>query len=109
MLVKTKDLTRSEKLRIERRRNGENQPAAAKRHKVTLAEYRQWERTEEGAPNVKLGRLEDYEACWIERVRGGWTLDDVAEEMGVCRWWLCQMERGNANAERLATYWKNAK
>lgn len=110
MALKTSDLTASEKLIIERRRNSkETQAKAAKRHGVTVNEYRAWERDGDDAPRVKLGKLAEHEACYILRRRGGWTIEEVANDMGICRWWLCQMEHGEAPVARLTEYWSTQK
>ncbi len=110
MFIKASDLTRGEKLRLVRKRGKQTQSQAAKRHKVSVHIYRRWERDDEETtiPSVAVGRLAMHEQCWILRLREDMSLEDVANKIGVCRWWLCQMEQGEAPVERLAEYWKEA-
>lgn len=107
MFVKTSELTKGEKLRLQRRRTGETQQRAASRLGVSLHAYRQWERDEaDAAPTTALGRLPDYEQCFILRRREEETLGKVAGDLGVCKGWLMQMERGIAPIARLTSYWE---
>lgn len=108
MLVKTSDLTVGEKLVVKRRRDGLSQVKAAKKAKVSLFAYRQWEQDVEKAPAPKIGKLEDHEQCYILRRRAGWTTQELADELEVCRWWLCQMERGAIDTQPLVAYWQAA-
>ena len=57
----------------------------------------------DGGPAV--GALEVHEQCFLLRRRAGETAAEVAEEMGVSRYWLSRMERGTAPVETLAIYW----
>jgi DNA-binding XRE family transcriptional regulator len=109
MLVKTSDLTPGEKLVIQRRRDGTSQVKAAKKAKVSLFVYRQWEQDVEKPTTVpKVGKLEDHEQCYVMRRRAGWTAQELADELEVCRWWLCQMERGQQDTQPLVDFWQAA-
>lgn len=105
MLIKTSDLSRGEKLLVERRREEQTQAQAAKRRRVSLYIYRKWETDVEQGPLTKVGRLEPHEQCVIMRRREEQTAADLAEELGVCRWWLCQMEKGVVPHEDLVAHW----
>ncbi len=109
MLVKTSDLTRGERLLVARRREAESQVDAAARFDVSLYRYRQWETDEEKSPHeLGLGKLSGFEACFLMRKRAGTTMAAVAKKVGVSRWWLCQMERGEVDSARLVSFWQEA-
>ena len=101
-------MTNGEKLLILRRRVGETQSQAAKRLKATLYTYRRWENDTEKSPNKNVGRLSDFEQCYVMRRRKEWSLEQMVKKVGVCRWWLCQMEKGEAPVERLVEFWNKA-
>jgi transcriptional regulator with XRE-family HTH domain len=99
--------TRGEKLRVLRRRRGWSQRAAAKKYKTSEWQYREWEAdTNEGAeaPDIEL-ELQLHELCFLTRRREGWTAAEIADDLGVSRYWLGCMERGQAPVDRLAEYW----
>jgi transcriptional regulator with XRE-family HTH domain len=103
--MQLRDLTRGERLLLERRRHGESQRAAADRHGVSRYRYRRWEADEDAGPRVALERLRAYERCFLQRRREGLRLAELAHEAGLSRWWLCQMEYGAAPAGRLVRFW----
>lgn len=106
MALKTRDLANGLRLIISRRRMALTQAEAAKKHKVSLYQYRRWEEDKQpGAPDVAVGRLAPHEQCYVERITRGVSLAAQAKKMGISRWWLRQMERGTANPERLIAYW----
>lgn len=73
---------------------------------VTFYRYRRWEKGIGDPPIVFLkGGLLDHEECYINRKRAGVSLGDLAKELGVTAWWLCQMEYGHASGIRLFDYW----
>jgi len=49
--------------------------------------------------------LKAHEWCWLMRRRHGLQAKDVAKVMGICPWWLSQMERGKVNCARLVEHW----
>lgn len=109
MSVKTSDLTRGERLLISRRRRGESQAQAAKRFSMSLYAYRRIETGDaETRIELPIGRLEPFEVCFLRRRRTGEALHELASRMGLSRWWLCQMERGEVDAARLVTFWQGA-
>lgn len=109
MLVKATDLTKGEKLAIQRRRDGHNLTKAAKKLKVPVSTYRGWEAGAEGAPKAAVGKVTVQERCFIMRRREGMTLEQVAKKVKCCRWWLRQMEAGEIPADRLVEYWERRK
>ncbi len=109
MLVKTSQLTRGERHLVKRRRTTESQVEAAERYGVSLYNYRQWETDTLKSPHeLGLGKLRNFEACFITRRRSGLSASAVAKRVGVSRWWFCQMERGDVDATRLVSFWRGA-
>lgn len=117
--MKLRDLTKGERALIYRRREGMSQRQAAAHHGMTLYSYRQWENDtpldaeaagyhqERLWPKLSLHRLEPWEACFILRRRSGISLEELAKTIGVSRWWLCKMEYGRENANRLIEHWRS--
>jgi transcriptional regulator with XRE-family HTH domain len=101
-------LSKGERLLIQRRRRKQSQSEAAKRLGVSYSRYSQWERDlfMEGSPSVKVEPLKAHECCLLYRRRAKFTQERVAKDMGVCRWWLNQMERGAAPCDELIGYWE---
>ena len=106
-------LTIGERLLLRRKQLGETQAQAATRYKVSTKEYRLWERRDEGSaptpqyPMIRhLSGLDPHERCLIHRRRARLTQAQVAELMGLCRWWVNQMERGVAPCDELVHYWE---
>jgi len=100
-------LTRGERLTIDRRRRGERQRAAAARLEVPLSRYSRWERDlDASAPSVRVGTLKAHERCFIMRRRCNKTQQEVAADMGICRYWLNRMELGETDCTDLACYWE---
>jgi transcriptional regulator with XRE-family HTH domain len=108
MLVEMKDLSFGERLRTVRRREGLTQANAAAAYGMPLGAYKMAERDQPQAwsiPAPVLRTLRTYEACLILRKRLGLTLDQLSDEMGISKWWLCLMEQGKAPVGRLSSYW----
>lgn len=105
-IPRTSDLTTGEKLRIQRRRTGENQVQAAARLKIALHIYKAMEADTYPTSSPKIGRLEEREAYFILRRRSGYTMNELAADMGCCKWWLQKMERGDAPLGTLRAYWE---
>lgn len=100
-------LTRGEALLLDRRRRGETQVAAGRRWNVPHSRYSLWERDlADDAPTVKIDQVEPHERCLLYRRRAKFTQARVARELGVCRWWLNQMERGVVPCDDLIWYWE---
>ena len=105
MLVKASELSRGDKLWLDRRRRRENQATAAKRHRVSIVLYRSWERDDEHGPSVKVGKLAPHEECALVRREEEVTIAEVAEELGCCRYWVHKMEKGEVDPQDLLDYW----
>lgn len=116
--MKIRDLTRGERALIHRRREGWSQRQAADHWGLSLYAYRQCEdddppetNTDEVVrswPKVALGRLEPHEICFLYRRRSGMQLQELADTLGISRWWLCRMEYGTAPCDRLHDYWSRS-
>lgn len=101
-------LTNGEKLRIYRRREQSTQAATAKDCGLPLGAYKKLERDEEcnwDLPAPSLGKLEDHEKCVVLRMRKGLTQQQLADKIGVTKWWLCLMEQGEAPVATLLDHW----
>lgn len=103
--MKVSELTPAERLFLHRFRNKQTQKEAAEENGVSLNMYRGWERGEGKVPKVPLGTIKPHEACVILRRRKGQGISELAEELGVCRWWLRQMETGAVNGTALREHW----
>lgn len=98
-------LTDGECLLIARRRRGESQAEAARRHGVSYQIYSAWELGLETPPPAEVGELKTHERSYILRRREGRRQRDVARDMGVCPYTLRKMERGLVDAGPLMDYW----
>jgi DNA-binding transcriptional regulator YiaG len=45
------------------------------------------------------------EECYLLRKRSGLTQEQVAEQIGVTRYWLNQIELGKAASDKLEAFW----
>lgn len=103
-------LTRGGRLLIMRKRLGLSQAAAAARWEVPHGVYGRWERGQptpgyQGVPREAIGVLLPHERCLLLRLRAGTSQQEVADAMGVCRYWVGLMERGAAPTARLEAFW----
>lgn len=101
-------LTNEERLLIDRRRRGETQAEAARRHEVSTTRYSRWERGLDQAPASSVPTvkaLRDHELCLITRRRAGVTQTKVATDLNRCKMWMRQMERGEVDCTELKRYW----
>jgi hypothetical protein len=57
------------------------------------------------AKRVSIGRLSPNERCVLQRKRAGYTQVQVAKDLGLCRWWVNQMETGRQDCSPLSSYW----
>ena len=105
MLIRTTELTRGERLLVYRRRYNGTQADEAQHYDTSLYQYRQWETDQQDGPAPSLGTLRPHEQCLIKRTRSGKSVNDLARVIGICSWWLTQMERGDAPVERLLAHW----
>lgn len=105
-MLTAKDLTKGERLLLERRRAEETKPEAAARHGVSFYRYDRWERDiDNEAPRVAVGVLEFREVSLIRGQRAGASVRDFAELVGVSPWWLTQIETGQVSDERIRSFW----
>lgn len=84
------------------------QAEAAVYHSMPLGAYKLAEADQPqpwAIPKPTLGALELHESCLIMRRRKGLTLAKLAPMIGISKWWLCLMERGDAPVARIANYW----
>lgn len=105
------ELSRMERLIIDRRRRKENQDVAAARMGVSESTYGLWERGKhKNVPVVdritKGEELSRREVAFISRCRAKLTQVQLAEKMGYSAEWVKKMERGEVNGSPLFTYWK---
>lgn len=101
-------LKAKEKLLIWRKRLKLTQGQAGTRFGCSAWQYGQMERGEVPAlPYVWRGpfELKGHEFCILSRLRSGKTQEEVGRELGVSRIWICTMETGQFNADRLIKYW----
>lgn len=108
-------LDNGEKLVIWRRRRGWTQSFAAATLHMSYAQYSKWERDLEEfkirvehpeAAEITASKLKAHEKCFIYRRRCRKTQAEVAAELGCCRWWVNQMERGVVPCDELVWYWE---
>jgi len=104
------DLTAGERLFLQRRRLGEDQKTAAKKHGVGFIHYGQSERINRFFPKhiEPITEVKDYEWCVIVRRRKKLKQRELAEELKVCKLWLLKMETGQIQATRLVQYWEES-
>lgn len=57
------------------------------------------------AKRVAIGRLTANERCVLQRKRAGYSQLEVATDLGMCRWWVNQMESGKQDCTPLSSYW----
>lgn len=53
----------------------------------------------------KILPLKEYEVFLILRRRNGMTQQELADKLGVTRYWLSKMEAGTVNCDRLREFW----
>lgn len=105
--MKSADLTAGELLLVDRRRRGETQAQAARRLCVTDYEYRRWEDDATPAasrPRVLRG-VKAHEECVVRRRRAGMQAGELARVLGLSRWWLTRMERGEIPCAPMLAFW----
>jgi hypothetical protein len=100
-------LTNGEKLLIWRHRHGHSQVRRAKLLATTPFIYGQMERDEKEVPMgvTPVGALAPHERCLIARHRAKMMQSTLAQELGVCRYWVVRMERGLEDCSRLREHW----
>lgn len=112
MLIYAKKLKPHERLFINRRRLGKTQVQMARKMRISVHIYRQWEGSMEtnGIPKTTaIGKLSVQEQCVVSRRRNGISVEQLAKKLKCCKQWLRNMERGTASIERLFNYWKKGR
>lgn len=103
-------LTIGESMFIARRRLGKSQSQMGKKHGMSRYVYGKIERDQvKGNIATQIIQYDDlklYEKCTITRRRAEMTQDQLAEELKVSRFWINQMETGQADCQSLCNYWK---
>lgn len=110
-------LSHGERLLVDRRRRGLSQGEAAARYLLEPWQYGLAERDDSElspdvwawvqtiAPRIRSSELRPNERCLLLRRRARLTQEEVAEHMGRSRWWVNQMERGEAPCDELLEHW----
>ncbi len=106
-MIRSKTLTKGERLTVLRRREGVTQAKAAKARGLSVYLYR---RFEEGldvdeCPTVRPFSLRPNETCFLLRSRAGLNLDEMSELTAYSRTWLTKMERGSVDCAPLVAAW----
>jgi len=104
------ELSQGERLFLYRRSQKLTQSEMAKELELPLLVYFQLEQDTAATQHKNLISIGDspplpYEACVILRRRIGWTQQELAKKIGVCRWWLNLMELGRKDYSRLIEWW----
>ena len=95
-------------------REGLGQRAAADSYGVGLYTYRNWEADDftscQTVPEKEpaIGHLTEAESYMILRKRSGIKVSELADKIGVSRFWIHQMERGIAPIDRLREFWESS-
>lgn len=104
----TLTLTDGEKLCIQRRREGRTQEYMAFVNRIHRNTYNRQEKMANvvmlTVPDPK--DLTDNEKCFLLRRRAELTQTDLGEITGFSRFWINQMEIGEADCSPLSSYWK---
>jgi len=102
-------INNSEKLFLERRRDGLSQAEVADKLGVSQTTYAKREKfpfrtsdTENEYMKVKVN-----EACVVLRRRESMKQIDIAKRLGVCRYTVNKMEKGQVDCARLAQLWQD--
>jgi len=97
-----------ERILIKRKRLGNTQNQEAKRLGVSRYKYRKWEKGDLDKDTIvpkRLSNLGIFEICFLLRKRNNLTITKLAQEIGVSKTWICDMELGTAPIGDLVKYW----
>lgn len=105
-------VTPAERLILGRHRRSERQVDVADRLGVKAWTYRRYEAGTLDPPPIVMRRagvrrVKPHERLYLARRRAGLSPAELAERVGVSRWWLHLMETGEAPLKRLRDYWRN--
>jgi len=100
-------LTNGETFLISRRRHKKSQLEAARDHGVTYTAYSKWERDIGKVPRgATIRKLKPHERCLLYRRRSKKRQEDVANELGCCKYTLRLMEQGEISCDTLLWHWE---
>ncbi len=107
-MVSTNSLTGGELMLLVRKRRGLSQKQAGENCDVSRATWSKWERDIVEPPfgTVMSEPPTAQELAMLQRRRKGMTQKDIAEEVGCSRYWVSQMETGQADSKVLEGYWE---
>jgi len=98
------DLTKGEVQFLQRRRRGHSIQKEAEHRHLTMQQIRDMESSQ--ARSAGKLKLTDVEYCVVLRKRTGLTQQQVADALGVSRYWVMLMENEKAPINRLLQYWE---
>lgn len=102
------DLTRAERVSIERRRSGLSARDFARAAGVGFVTLWTWETGRRDPPDwavpspSEIGDLTPQERCWVARRRAGMTTREAGVRLGLSATTISMMERGLRSPRRLA-------
>ncbi|QDP61575.1 MAG: hypothetical protein Tp138OMZ00d2C19078261_36 [Prokaryotic dsDNA virus sp.] len=109
--ISIEGLSNSEKLLIARRRSNFTQEAMAAIYGVSRNVYGEMERGQREVKDYREGNVEplkDHEKLLIARRRAELKQEDIAEEIGVTRYWLNRMELGHVPlCKEFVMFWED--
>lgn len=97
-------LTKGEVQMLQRRRRGLSITKDAAVRGLTVSQVRDMEANE--GQSKRPPKLTDVEYCVVLRRRTRLTQQQVADALGVSRYWVMLMENEKAPIERLVEYWE---
>lgn len=106
--TKVNNLSSGERALIYRRRMGIKQSDMAKAFGMSRRAYGQAEAADKiDLPGfmIVVEPLAPNEKCFLWRYRSGFSQKELAEFMGISRYWLNLMELGRAPTDRLEAFW----
>lgn len=108
VILQPEELTRGERLLINRRRKGQTWYQAAEARNIPGKRYRLQEADKvPNAPFVPANHLTKLEKCFLQRRRWKITQKALGEDLNLSRAWVNQMENGSADPARLIYYWQS--
>lgn len=80
----------------------------ARRFHMKRRRYSEFEKSgmiDRKVDDIRVEPLASHEKCFIYRRRLGWTQEQVAELVGITRYWLSLMELGTVPCDKLEAFW----
>lgn len=105
--IQVSELTGGERLQIYRRRRGWTQARMAREaYRIAPGYYVRMENGQvEISVKTPMKFLRTCEQCYVARRRSGMSQEELARQLGVCRWHVVKMERGLAPCDALTDFW----